>query len=48
MFMRKKRLQAHVGFVEVEIDQDAAGIITRFNVQWFPFFNRGFYERRFK
>jgi hypothetical protein len=48
MFMRKKRLQAHVGFVEVEIDQDAAGIITRFNVQWFPFFNRGFYEKRFK
>lgn len=48
MFMRKKRLQAHVGFAEIKIKQDSAGIITRFAVEWFPFFDRGFYERRFR
>jgi hypothetical protein len=48
LFMRKKRLQAHVGFVELRIKQDSAGIITRFAVEWFPFFDRGFYEKRFK
>lgn len=48
MFMRKKRLQAHVGFAEIKVRQDAAGIITRFAVEWFPFFDRGFYERRFR
>lgn len=48
LFMRKKRLQAHVGFVEVKIKQDADGSITRFAVEWFPYYDRGFYERRFK
>jgi hypothetical protein len=47
LFMRKKRLQAHVGFVVVNLDQGANGVITRFTVEWFPYFDRGFYERRF-
>jgi biotin operon repressor len=47
MFMRKKRLQAHVGFLVVNLNQDEQGCVTRFNVEWFPFFDRGFYERRF-
>ena len=48
LFMRKKRLQAHVGFVEVKIKQDNQGAIERFAVEWFPFFDRGYYERRFR
>lgn len=47
MFMRKKRLQAHVGFSVVKIRQRQDGSIDRFAVEWFPFFDRGFYERRF-
>ena len=47
LFMRKKRLQAHVGFVVVNLDQATNGTITRFSVEWFPFFDRGYYERRF-
>jgi hypothetical protein len=47
LFMRKKRLQAHVGFVEIKIKQDARGAVTRFFCEFFPFFDRAFYERRF-
>jgi hypothetical protein len=46
MFMRKKRLQAHVGYSIIKIKQDFDGTITRFAVEWFPFFDRGFYEKR--
>lgn len=47
LFMRKKRLQAHVGFVVVKIKQDGNGAITRFVAEWFPWFDRGYYESRF-
>lgn len=47
LFMRKKRLQAHVGFVVINIKQNEQGIITRVAGEWFPFFDRGFYEKRF-
>jgi hypothetical protein len=47
MFMRKKKLQAHVGFLIVNLSQDTNGAITRFSPEWFPFFDRGFYEKRF-
>jgi hypothetical protein len=47
MFMRKKRLQAHVGFVTVKIKQDSSGAVTRFAVEWHPRFDRGYYEKRF-
>ncbi len=48
LFMRKKRLQAHVGFVELRVEQNADGAIVRSGVEWFPFFDRGYYERRYK
>lgn len=48
LFMRKKRLQAHVGFVVVKIKQDKNGIVTRFAAEWFPFFDRKFYEKRYR
>lgn len=48
LFMRKKRLQAMVGFLIVEIQQDKTdGHINRIRHEFFPFFDRGFYERRF-
>jgi len=47
MFMRKKRLQAHVGYSIVKIKQNDDGAIAGFAVEWHPFFDRGYYERRF-
>jgi hypothetical protein len=47
MFMRKKKLQAHVGFVVIKIKQGDQGEVTRFNVEWHPRYNRSFYEHRF-
>jgi hypothetical protein len=47
LFMRKKKIAAHVGFWDVRIRQDSRGIITAFAPTWHPFFDRGFYERRF-
>jgi hypothetical protein len=47
LFMRKKRIQAHVGFSKIKIKQDASGAISRLSVEWFPFYDRGFYGRRY-
>lgn len=47
MFMRKKRIQAHVGYSIIKVKQNEQGIVTRVSVEWFPFFDRGFYEKRF-
>jgi len=48
LFMRKRRLQAMVGFVELRITQDATGMIQPVGVKWFRFYDRGYYERRYK
>lgn len=48
LFMRKKKIQAHVGFSLIKIQQHPEdGHITRFAVEWFPFYNRGLYEKRY-
>jgi hypothetical protein len=50
LFMRKKHLQAHVGGQIVELQQAPDGRVTRFRVEFLPFYDRGFYEnhvRRF-
>lgn len=48
LFMRKNKIQAHVGFGIVKFQQDPVdGHITRFGVEWFPYFDRKYYERRF-
>jgi DNA-binding Lrp family transcriptional regulator len=48
LFMRKKRLQAMVGFVILEIQQDLTdGHLLRARHEWFPFFDRKFYEKRY-
>ncbi len=49
MFMRKKKLAAHVGFVLVKLKQDPMdGHITRLSVEWNPIYDRAYYERRFE
>lgn len=47
-FLRKNKIAAHVGFSLVKFQQDKAdGHITRLSVEWVPYFDRGYYERRF-
>lgn len=45
-FMRKKRLAAHIGGWTVEMMINEDGLITRFRTEWMPFFDRGFYDKR--
>lgn len=47
MFMRKKKLQAHVGYSVVKIAQDSNGAVTRFAPEFFPFYDRGYYRKDF-
>lgn len=43
IFMRKKRLAAHVGFTTITIQQDEKGAISRFSPTFYPFFDRNYY-----
>ena len=42
-WMRKKKIASNVGGWTVRLRQDEYGIITSFQVQWHPFYDRGFY-----
>jgi len=44
-FMRKRKLKAHLGGYIIDFTQAEDGSISRFNTEFFPFFDRGFYER---
>lgn len=44
-FMRKNKLQAHVGGWIVEMTVNDDGVITRFKTEWLPFFDREFYAK---
>ncbi len=46
MFMRKRKLAAHVGFSIITLQQDIKGSITRFSPEFFPFWDRGYYLNR--
>lgn len=43
-FMRKKRLQSHLGGCIVECHQDSDGIINRCKAEFVSFFDKAFYE----
>lgn len=43
IFMRKSKIQAHVGGCMVWLNQAPDGTINRFRVEWMPFYDRGFY-----
>lgn len=48
VFMRKRKIGAHVGGVLAWIKQRQDGSIERFRVEWIPFFDKGYYQRRFE
>jgi hypothetical protein len=48
-FMRNKAIAAHVGGCILFFVQDTEnGVLTRFQVEWIPFFDREFEERRLR
>ena len=44
-FMRKKRLEAHLGGWIVEFQQGENGVIQSFKCEWISFYGRDFYEK---
>lgn len=44
-FMRKKKLQAHVGYYIIKLKQHEDGTITEFTATFKPFYDRGFYVK---
>lgn len=44
IFMRKQKISAHVGFTLCRLNQAPDGSINRFQVEYFPFYDRGFYD----
>jgi hypothetical protein len=44
-FMRKLKLQAHVGGCIISFHQAVTGEINRFRAEWIPYYDRGFYEK---
>ncbi len=46
IFMRKKKLEAHVGFLVCTLQQDINGGVSRFVPEFFPFYDRGYYIKR--
>lgn len=47
-FMRKKRIQSHLGGCIVELHQDNDGIINRCKVEFITFYDKKFYEYKWK
>jgi len=47
-FLRALKIQAHVGGSIVRFHQADTGEINRFSVEWMPYYDRGFYEKRDK
>jgi biotin operon repressor len=43
-FLRKKRIEAHVGGVVLWVKQNELGIFTSVKVEWIPFYNKEFYK----
>jgi hypothetical protein len=46
IFMRKCKIQAHLGGCMIWLNQAQDGTINRFRVEWIPFYDRGFYADR--
>lgn len=47
-FMRKRKIQAHVGGWIVEFEQGETGAVQRFRAEFIPFFDRDYYARAWK
>jgi len=46
IFLRKMKIQAHVGGCIVRYHQRPDGVLNRFSVEWIPFYDRDFYSNR--
>lgn len=46
IFMRKKKIAAHVGFCKISFIQDIKGSVIRFTPSFYPFWDRGYYLNR--
>lgn len=47
-FLRKNKIGVHVGFGMTKIQQDKTdGHVTRVQHEWLPYYDRGYYEKRF-
>lgn len=47
LFLRKNKIAVHVGYSIVTIGQEEDGFVSRFGVEWNPYYDRKRYERRF-
>jgi hypothetical protein len=47
-FLRKNKIQAHVGGWIVEFTVTTDGSVTRFKLEWFPFFDKGHYTKAWR
>lgn len=45
IFMRKNKIQAHVGGIIMRLQQAPTGEITRMQHEWLPFYDRGYYTK---
>jgi hypothetical protein len=48
IFMRKQKIQAHVGGIIMEFNQAPDGAINRLKVEWIPFYDRGYYTGKLR
>ena len=46
LFMRKKKIEAHVGFLICTFQQDINGTVVRFVPEWHPFLGKRYYQLR--
>jgi predicted phosphodiesterase len=47
IFMRKRKLEAMVGGCLIKFRQGSTGEVNRFSCEWFPYFDRGFYGKKY-
>lgn len=47
-FLRKQKIQAHIGGWICEMTITPEGILSRFKCEWIPFYDKGFYENAWK
>lgn len=48
VFLRKRKIEAMVGGCLAWIKQRPDGSLQRFRAEWLPFYDRGYYERRYE
>jgi hypothetical protein len=47
LFLRKNKIDVHLGYLIVNIEQEDNGAISRFGVEFFPYYDRAYYKQRF-